>query len=168
MQLCHVKKTSLKQKDNASLDILHIFRTLCELPYEKTNNVVSQQVRHKPACTVTEAGYKLEISDLRREEIVLCRENKGADQLCSYCTLSASFVSHMQIVDFLKGQLMSFFFFFFWLAFIFLSTIHLSVMLGQSHHLLNIYQYNGELMCHFQVQYSAPVGIKPSTSLSTV
>ena len=32
---------------------------------------VSDQVRHKPGCTVTEAGQKLEISDLRRREIVL-------------------------------------------------------------------------------------------------
>ena len=27
-----------------------------EPPRGKTNNVVSEQVRHKPACTVTEAG----------------------------------------------------------------------------------------------------------------
>ena len=30
------------------------------------------QVQYKPACTVTEAGWKLEISDLRRRGIVLC------------------------------------------------------------------------------------------------
>ena len=30
-----------------------------EPPREKTNNVVSKQVRHKPGCTVTEAGWKL-------------------------------------------------------------------------------------------------------------
>ena len=30
--------------------------TLNEPPYEKTNNVVFEQVRHKPACTVTEDG----------------------------------------------------------------------------------------------------------------
>ena len=35
----------------------------------------SDQLRHKPACTVTEAGWKLEISDLRRREIVLCSKN---------------------------------------------------------------------------------------------
>ena len=29
---------------------------LYELPRGKTNNVVSEQVRHKPACTITEAG----------------------------------------------------------------------------------------------------------------
>ena len=42
-----------------------------EPPRGKTNNVVSKQVLHKPACTVTEAGYKLEISDLSRRGIVL-------------------------------------------------------------------------------------------------
>ena len=39
-----------------------------EPPGGKTNNVVSEQVRHKPTCTVTE---KLEISDLSRRGIVL-------------------------------------------------------------------------------------------------
>ena len=37
-----------------------------ELPRGKTNNVVSDKVRHKRSCTVTEAGWKLEISDLKR------------------------------------------------------------------------------------------------------
>ena len=31
---------------------------------EKTNNLGSDQVRHKPGCTVTEDGYRLEILDL--------------------------------------------------------------------------------------------------------
>ena len=52
----------------------------------KTVLGVPDLVRHKSACTVTEAGYKLAISDLRRRGIVLCSESKGADQLCSYCT----------------------------------------------------------------------------------
>ena len=39
--------------------------------HEKTNNAVSKQVRHKSGCTVTEAGLKLEISDLRIRGIVL-------------------------------------------------------------------------------------------------
>ena len=39
---------------------------LYEPPRGKTNNVVSDQVRHKPTCTVTEKSLKLEISDLRR------------------------------------------------------------------------------------------------------
>ena len=39
--------------------------------HETTNNVVSEQVRHTPACTVTEDGYKLEILDLESRGIVL-------------------------------------------------------------------------------------------------
>ena len=42
-----------------------------EPPRGKTNNMVSEQARHKPACTVTEAGYKLEILELSRGGIVL-------------------------------------------------------------------------------------------------
>ena len=57
----------------------------------------SNQVRHKPACTVTEDGYMLEISDLRRGGIVpSCSENKTADQLCSYCTADLSLFSLRQ------------------------------------------------------------------------
>ena len=32
----------------------------------KTNNLGSDQVRHKPSCTVTEDGERLEILDLER------------------------------------------------------------------------------------------------------
>ena len=52
-----------------------------EQPRGKTNNVVSEQVRHRSGCTVTEAGWKLEISDLKEEVYFPCSENKGADQL---------------------------------------------------------------------------------------
>ena len=45
---------------------------------------VSDQVRHKLGCTAIEDGQRLEISDLGSRGIVLCSENKGADQLCSY------------------------------------------------------------------------------------
>ena len=38
---------------------------------EKTNNLGSDQVQHKSACTVTEDGQKLEILNLRRRGIVL-------------------------------------------------------------------------------------------------
>ena len=38
---------------------------------EKINNLGPDQVRHEPACKVTEAGWKLEISDVRRRGIVL-------------------------------------------------------------------------------------------------
>ena len=39
----------------------------------KTNNVVSEQVRQKPTCTVTEKKLKLEISDFRRRGNVLVK-----------------------------------------------------------------------------------------------
>ena len=42
-----------------------------ESPHGKTNNLVSDQVRHKPTCTVTEKSYNLEISDLSRGGTVL-------------------------------------------------------------------------------------------------
>ena len=50
--------------------------------HEKTNIVVSDQVRHKPGCTATEDGKRLEISDLESRGIALSvLRNKGADQL---------------------------------------------------------------------------------------
>ena len=39
--------------------------------HEKSNNLGSDQVRHKPGCTVTEDGQRLEISDLESRGIVL-------------------------------------------------------------------------------------------------
>ena len=36
----------------------------------KTNNMVSEQVRHKPGCTGTEDGQRLEILDLESRGIV--------------------------------------------------------------------------------------------------
>ena len=42
-----------------------------EPPRGKTNNVVSEQVQHKPACTSTEKSQKLEISDLSRENFTI-------------------------------------------------------------------------------------------------
>ena len=42
--------------------------------------MVYEQVRLRPACTVTEDGQWLEILDLE-EFYYPCRENKGADQL---------------------------------------------------------------------------------------
>ena len=49
----------------------------------KTNNFGSDQVRHKPGCTVTEDDWRLEILDLEIVEELYypCSENKGADQL---------------------------------------------------------------------------------------
>ena len=46
---------------------------------------VSDQVRHKPGCTITEYGKRFEISDLVEEVLYYPgRENKGADQLRGY------------------------------------------------------------------------------------
>ena len=43
---------------------------------EKTNNLGSDQVRHKPGCTNTEDGLRLEILDLESREIVLTERRK--------------------------------------------------------------------------------------------
>ena len=50
---------------------IYLFIYLFEPPRGQTNNVVSEQVRHKPTCTSTEKSYNLEISDLSRRGIVL-------------------------------------------------------------------------------------------------
>ena len=56
--------------------IQSIDRSRClniEPPRGKTNNVVSKQVRHKPACTSTEDGLRLEILDLESRGIVTAK-----------------------------------------------------------------------------------------------
>ena len=45
---------------------------------------VSDLVQHKLGYTTTEDGWRLEISYLGSRGIVLCSENKGADQLRGY------------------------------------------------------------------------------------
>ena len=40
---------------------------------EKTNILVSDLVRHKPGCTATEDGQRLEISDLESRGIILSK-----------------------------------------------------------------------------------------------
>ena len=62
---------------------------ICEPVNEKTNNLGSNHVQHKPGCTGRlEAGnfrgWKLWIEKLE-EFYYQCSEKKGADQLCSYC-----------------------------------------------------------------------------------
>ena len=42
---------------------------LHESPREKTNNVVSEQVRHKPACTITEDSRILKFQMKVEEEL---------------------------------------------------------------------------------------------------
>ena len=49
---------------------------------EKTCLRVSDQVRHKPVCTATEDGQRLEISDVGSKGLYYpYSKNKGADQL---------------------------------------------------------------------------------------
>ena len=66
----------------------------------KPTILVFNQVQHKPACTVTDDGWRLEILDVESRGIVISEsENKSADQLCSYCEDQPMF-SPMQIVGF--------------------------------------------------------------------
>ena len=50
--------------------LLSCGRFLCSNYKIYAQNVVTEQVRHKPTCTSTEKSYKLEISDLSRRGIV--------------------------------------------------------------------------------------------------
>ena len=65
-----VSKQQQKKKKKTRI-IHHVCFHNYEPPHEKTNNVVFEQIRHKPGSTATEDSYKLEISDLRRRGIVL-------------------------------------------------------------------------------------------------
>ena len=49
----------------------YVYYLINEPSRGKPNNVVSEQVGHKPSCTSTEASKKLEISDLGRRGSVL-------------------------------------------------------------------------------------------------
>ena len=64
MNICHKKPWLLN------------FTSEIELCREKTNILVSDQVRHKPGCTATEDGQRLEISDLESRGIVLSMQRK--------------------------------------------------------------------------------------------
>ena len=55
----------------SDLSLWCTFSTTCEPCHEKTYNKVSEQVRHKPSCTNTEDGWRLEILDLESRGIVL-------------------------------------------------------------------------------------------------
>ena len=44
---------------------------IIEPRHEKTNVLVSDLIRHKPGCTATENGWRLEILDFERRKIVL-------------------------------------------------------------------------------------------------
>ena len=56
--------------------LIRLWKRSFELVFEKTNNLDSDQVRHKPGCTVTEDGQKLEILDISRRKIVLSKFRK--------------------------------------------------------------------------------------------
>ena len=53
---------------NSELLVLLLYKPMGE----KTNKVGSDQVQHKPSCTVTEDGKRLEILDLESRRTVLC------------------------------------------------------------------------------------------------
>ena len=55
--------------------------------HEKTGLGISDQVLHKPAIHPQEKARNLKFWVYIEEELYYpCSENKGADQLCSYCT----------------------------------------------------------------------------------
>ena len=64
----------------------HLYGSFLSCIARKPAFGVSDQVRHKQGCTITEDGSSLEISDFGSKGILyyLCSENKGADQLRGY------------------------------------------------------------------------------------
>ena len=73
----------------------------------KSGFVISDQVRLKPFCTVTEAGQKLEISDLRSREILLSvqRKTKALNSFVFTANLICAFVSPRHFAGFLMQWL---------------------------------------------------------------
>ena len=65
--LHQVTSIAQKQRDDVSVYVFISYEPL----REKTNNLGSDQVRHRLPCTVTEAGWKLEELYLRRRGIAL-------------------------------------------------------------------------------------------------
>ena len=53
-----------------TITLIHVHIT-SRVMRKQTSNLVSDQVEHKPTCTVTETGYKLEILESERRGIVL-------------------------------------------------------------------------------------------------
>ena len=74
---------------------------------EKTGLRVSDQVQHKPGCTVSEAGQKLEISDIRRRGNILSVLRKQRRWSASRLprSWSAPLFSHRQKSGFLTMRL---------------------------------------------------------------
>ena len=67
----HKGYQELVNKDLEEGDVLRTPWTCLILVVRKPVFGVSDQVRHKPGCAVTEDGWRLEISDLGRRGIVL-------------------------------------------------------------------------------------------------
>ena len=59
-----------------SLSVTFVRKSTHEPVREKTNNLGSDQARHKLGCTVTEDGQRLEILDLESRGIVLSEWRK--------------------------------------------------------------------------------------------
>ena len=97
-------------------DLLQVTRihswniTIYEPQHEKTNNVVSDQVWHKPRCTATGDGWRIEILYLVKKGIVLSKERKQRHWSASRLprSLSASLFSHMKNVGFFITRLIYF------------------------------------------------------------
>ena len=64
-----VNYIEMEKWDIAAQNKSHVF--VFEPVCEKTNNLGSDQVLHKPGCTVKEDGLRLEILDIESREIVL-------------------------------------------------------------------------------------------------
>ena len=69
----YIKRFSIAPYDTSFAINVHasLRKEISEPRHEKTNVLVSDLVRHKPGCTATEEGYRLEISDLESRGIVL-------------------------------------------------------------------------------------------------
>ena len=67
-------------------------KTLNEPVREKTNNLGSDQVRHKPACTVTEDGQRLEILDLESRGTIRVAKTKALISFAVTAKLICAFV----------------------------------------------------------------------------
>ena len=76
----------------------------CKPSHGKTNNVVSEQVCHKPGCTRTEDRYRLEILDLGSRGIALSMQRK--QRLISFAVADLHlWILHRQFVGFLMRRL---------------------------------------------------------------
>ena len=66
-----IYKNVLEVKATTNYSLVLVCVVTNELPHEKTNNVVSDQVGHKPRYTITDNGYRLEILGLESRGFLL-------------------------------------------------------------------------------------------------